>query len=841
MIENCTDELAILATMNSINTSITMTSPNSTTASVPRTDQETSHGVVLSTRPITSVSQRIGMNSSKTADQDSIQEIPWTLTSMLERFSFKASYAWTASQAPHTVIASLSVPSDLVVNSITSTPFEVFNYWRGDVEVRFQVTGTPFHQGMLAAVFIPLSTEQQSDSIVNTNFSSMSVNPTSYLFPNANSNAVMSIPFNHPSQYLDLTIPTDFLGRIYIVVFNRLRLAAGASDTVTVSLFSRFLQSEFKVPRLSGSMILAAPQSKDLVKSKVSHVAGGMLSKMMDKVLPHNVISDTLLPMMTSLFDKPTDPNQDAVVPQLTNRMNFRSGVDHIDKLVTEPTQIFDSNNLTFGTDNDEMSLAYLKTRYSYLGTFTVTTENAIGDVVASVPLNPLPNPIALNALNQVPLLSYLSIPFSFWRGSLTFKIQIVATSLQTLKLFAAFNFNTFTTPGALPLNEATSQYGEAFEINQGTNEIEFTVPYVSTTPYKYVPTGNVYTANDTLGYLNIVVLNRLVAPSNTPNLIEANVFVAGGNDFELSTLSGTNNFLPAVPQSSDITPPLESTMANVDQAEEKLVAPPSARVGRTPFTQVMMDSLQDYLKKYQPIRLIPLSSGTDFSLFIFSLEDVFRYTPQSALTFPNPASRPSSAISYNGLFSHFSSIFRQMRGGLRFKLANVLPASVTGLLDVLEVFFVPPTLSPLTATEVRTLFSSTIPVADGQLNPAIDYPAFIQNATRLPLHVFGGATNRVAEFELPFSSIYQSFLIGANALGGTDARAMGHIVIYAPPNSAQNLAAYVSLSDEARFGNLFCVPKVVPQVQAISGAFAPLPGESYSLNPPPTNTLTIL
>lgn len=827
--------------MEPINPSTIINSQTNALASSSRTDQESSHGVVLSTRPITSVSQRVGMNSSKTADQDIIQEIPWTLTSMLERFSFKASYPWNSSQAPHTIIASLSVPSDLVVNTITSTPFQVFNYWRGDVEVRFQVTGTPFHQGMLAAVFIPLSAEPQSDTIIS-NFSSMSVNPTSYLFPNANSNAVMAIPFNHPSQYLDLTLPTDYLGRIYIVVFNRLRLAAGASDTVTVSLFSRFLNSEFKVPRLSGSTLFATPQSKDLVKSKISHVTSGLISSMVDKVLPHNVITDTLMPMMSSLFDKPTDPNQQPVIPQLTNRMNFRSGVEHIDKLVTEPTQIFESNNLTFGTDNDEMSLAFLKTRYSYLGTFTVTTNNAIGDVVASIPLNPFPNTITLNSQNQIPLLSYLSIPFSFWRGSLTFKIQIVATSLQTLKLFAAFNFNTFTNPASLPLNEATSQYGEAFEINQGTNEIEFTVPYVSTTPYKYVPTGNVYSPNDTIGYLNIVVLNRLVAPSNTPTQIEANVFIAGGNDFELSTLSGTNNFLSAVPQSSDITPPLESTMANVDQAEEKLVAPPSTRVTRTPFTQVMMDSVQDYLKKYQPIRLISVSTNTsEQQLFILPLEDVFRFTPASSLVFPTATDRPATALVNNGLFLHFSSIYRQMKGGLRFKIVDKNVSSISGLFNVCEAFFFPPTQAPISVSNLVKTFSSTIPLAVGGSNPSAAYPAFVQNATRLPLHIYGGATCRVAEFEIPFSSIYQSFIIGSSQTGLTGSRAMGHLVISLPYSDVGTLNAYVALSDEARLGNLYCVPKVVPQVQNVSGAFAPLPGETYSINPPTTNTLTIL
>nr|UNY42108.1 MAG: polyprotein 2 [Picornavirales sp.] len=837
--------------MNSIinqnaNSQLSQTDKPHTTATTSRTDEESSYGVVLSTRPITSISQRIGHDSTKDSSREVIQEVPWTLTSMLERFSFKATYPWSTTDLSHTKLASLNVPQDLIVNSITSTPFSVFNYWRGDVEVRLQVTGTPFHQGMLAAVFVPLSQQQQSDDIID-NFSSMTVNPTCYLFPNANSNAVMSIPFNHPSQYLDLTQPLDSLGRLYIVVFNKLQLAAGASDTVTVSLFSRFLGSEFKVPRISGSTVFATPQSRDLVKSKISNVSSGLISKFVDKVLPHNVVTDTLLPMLTTLLDKPTDPSQTATVATLTNRMNFRSGVEHIDKLVTEPTQLFESNNMTFATNNDEMSLAYLKTRYSYLGTFKVNTSNTIGTVVASIPLNPNPNSIALNALNQVPLITYLSAPYTMWRGSLTFKIQIVATSLQTLKLFAAFNFNTFTVPTSLSLNVATSQYGEAFEINQGTNEIEFTVPFVSTTPYKYVPTGNTYSALDTLGYLNIVILNRLVAPSNTPTEISANVYIAGGDDFELSTLSLNNNFIPAVAQSSDITPPMESTMANVDQATEKLVAPPSTRVTREPVTQVMMDSVQDYLKKYQPISpWPPVSVNSKYQTYVFRLETLFEYYPTSALTFAAIANRPTTPRIAQGLFSHYSPLFRQFKGGLRFKISDVAISTGMVPINTMSVYFAPPELTPQSEANTSVAFRSNIPLPQGN-GPFADgdYPSFLSNCVRLPLHIYGGATNRVAEFEVPFSSIYQSHIIGSllSPAAQIGPRTMGSIIVLrcAASSDLAELAVHAAFNDEARFGTLYQVPRIVPQIRNVNGAFAPLAGEDYTLSPPTTNTLTIL
>jgi hypothetical protein len=79
-----------------------------------------------------------------------------------------------------------------------------------------------------------------------------------------------------------------------------------------------------------------------------------------------------------------------------------------------------------------------------------------------------------------------------------------VATSLQTCKLFVGFNFNQFSPATTANINSLTSQYGKAFEINQGTNQIEVTCPYVSTTPYKFMPNADIPSIFDSTGYVNI-------------------------------------------------------------------------------------------------------------------------------------------------------------------------------------------------------------------------------------------------------------------------------------------------------------------------------------------------
>jgi len=794
-----------------------------------------SYGISLTTRPIGSYTTRIGANSSKPSQMEVLKEVPWNLRSMLERFSFVNTYPVLTAQSSHTIIASLRIPQDLLVNDLVATPFNNFMYWRGDVEIRAQITGTPFHQGMLAGIFVPLSTEVQSGAIIRAPFSVSTINPTVYLFPNANTNAVMHIPFNSPRTYLDLTTifgTENALGYFFITVFNPIQLAAGASDTVSVSIFSRFLNSEFKVPRRSAPTLFGFPESTDTVRDTIDAV--GSVVSMASKVLPE--VIQGLTDLGVSL-DAPLDPRRESCTPRYSDTANFMNGVSHIDKLVLKPSQLYQSHNMTYGTTNNEMSMNYLKKRFTYLGSFDVDTTQMPGTIVAAIPMNPIPNDILLNARNYVPLLSYLSFPFTFWRGGITYKIQVVATSLQTLKLFAAFSFGKYARESTVPLNLVTSQYGEAFEINQGTNEIEFTVPFVSASPYKYVPTGNTYQEFNSLGYLNFVVLNRLVAPSNTPTKITLNVHIAGAEDFELSNLSVTNNVLAGIPQSSEVGAPLRVLTTNVEQAEDKLVAPPSNACLRFPNTSVMPMSVQELLKKYQYIGKFTPSTIDGFSVYTILLNDVFNLTSYAPLPAVPPTPQPTRQGA--GLLQHFASIYRQFKGPLRFKIYDASSDAIRT--DSLHVYFIPPTGTTDPATLLSTLVSNLPHGYPSSGAPFVAEAAYNPNCLRLPVTFTGAATMRCLEFEIPFSSIYNSHILTGAHLDGSLSGGLGALFFHSTRDTPHEYHIMVAFGDETTLGTPFVTPYILPQVTSRSGAYIPMPGETYTLTSTNVNTLYII
>lgn len=787
-----------------------------------------SMGVVLANRPVTSVSQRgSGYNADNAVANETIEEPGWTLNNMLERFSFKASYPWLSSSPSHTVLAQLRVPQDLIVSTVTSVPFSSFCFWRGDVEIRFQVTATPFHQGLAVAAFVPLTDNTFATENIISNFSSLSVNQCCYLYPNVNTSAVMKIPFNSPQTYLDLTSPggsfTSTLGYLYVVVFNQLQLSANATDTCTVSIFSRFLNNSFKVPRKS--TLVASPQSieRSQLTGLVKSVANEAIDNVAATVLPETISAESILNSVgVAMLDKPTDVRQEMVHASLTGRMNFSTGVEHLDKLTLEPSQTFESTSQTFATNVDEMEMSYLYSKYSYLGSFNVTTDQLPGTIVARFPMNPIPNVLTLDR-NKVPMLSYLVFPFKFWRGGLNYKLQIVATSLQTCKLFIALNYNEFTPVTTMDVNQATSQYGEVIEINQGSNEFEFSVPFVSVTPYKAVPTSNSPSQLDSLGFINVVVLNRLVAPNNTPITITCNLFISGSSDFEANTLSTANNvtpftippptndfeMLPASPQSNEVVQPITSTSNDVSLASDFAISPIQIGQFSQAQTQVAPFSLQHLLKKYQPI----LCQATDYtsddiSLFGFPIASIFRlYQPALG----NPS---TTYTANNGLLSYYAAIFRQMRGPLRFKITNEFHADGD---IVLTAFFEPPHFN--TGGGRDEALVSNIPAFDNSAYPpfGLSSPPNSFNLLRNPISKAGVGIAKFLEFEVPFSTIFASALTpypDTYTSYETNASNLGRVQIYkmgGNPNTFLNsLQTFVSIGDEFRLANVYRVPEIV-------------------------------
>jgi len=205
---------------------------------------------------------------------------------------------------------------------------------------------------------------------------------------------------------------------------------------------------------------------------------------------------------------------------------------------------------LDTGTVVDEMSMAYLTTKMSFHSSVLVTTANVLGEALFVGDLCPAAELFTLpNGASFTPtLLSYVSFPFSFWKGSLVYKIVAVANPVHTARLQICSHIG-FEASG-LDVNTAFGQYICTFEIGGGVREMTVSFPWRSPTDWKKVNTGsNSDTDNYSMGQWSIRVLNPLQAPETVSQAFDLNIYMAGGPDYELAYLSeNAIDLLPADP-----------------------------------------------------------------------------------------------------------------------------------------------------------------------------------------------------------------------------------------------------------------------------------------------------
>jgi hypothetical protein len=753
--------------------------------------------------------------------------------------------------------------------------------------------------------------------------SSLTINPTVYLYANTNSVAELRIPYNHYQSYLDtgkmLSQPSirNTLG--YVVVYVIEPLLGVNITKATVSIFSFMENNQFKVPRVSSaietslvaesglltsalSSLLSVGQSildpivGDLgsaAKSKMSKVAKegakSVIDKMAAKALPSNFVGDAidlsggLLDGALAFLglDNPTIPTEESrMIVKANGSMNYSIGPEFIEKMAVVPSSMSLVSPESFATVVDEMDTSYLYRKYSYMGSFTFNSTAGPSALLYQIPLSPTPTlhkafaGEIIQSHAWLPLLSYLGLPYRFWTGGLKYKFLVSSSSLQTCKLFVAFNYGPNLPTSVI---DAATQYGTVIEINQGSNEFEFSVPYISTTPYKYVSTGSDSEASS-MGTLSVIVLNPLVSPTAVVDSMSVAVFICGSDDFSYEFLAAAN---PAFPVwGANVAPPsnvcneghnrlwlfgqnrcdgpvrvaesgllISSTVAptNVDatvtdiatgeQGDKDIqVAPPQLDTTVDDHFGVVGVSLRNLAKKYQYIgqltfnNIFPetqpvfpwLTSSINIPYDLYGLGQMVPITGY--------ATKVPSANA--GLLSWMAAMYRQVKGGWRFKVvintSGVDPAVQLPVHHIVTyVYWLPAGNNRVTNTAIDTTAEtvSMYPLDIGTSYVGLGNPVtgYVPTPKSYRLAVLNGNTSNVLEFEVPYASIYSSLKVptGATETYGPLFNS-GKLYFYTsmPKGWKVSASLYAAFADETRFGTLYRIPLTwAPGVFQIQGA----------------------
>lgn len=433
--------------------------------------------------------QYVQPNVSKRAEsvisRSLIDKQPDVANIMKRQYLYKRDITWDVGMAEGFPLITINSPYDLVnIATASNLPIrgllEYHGYIRGSVEFEVKVNTTPFVSGQLV-----LTSRPSSDPITALS-QSVELYPHSYLSVGHQTNAKLVAPFVS-SHYaiVNPSVPSVNESQVFkTFVWNRLNTGTAQPASFEVSVWFRFVDVELgvKMPETASLSVYQSEESRTKVV-KSSNVAG-----------LNNTKSD------------------------------YANVVTNVSKKAFDMRVL--KKDLCDSTTYGQIDLKKYMQTYGRISITPWLTSTIGGTEIIS--LNTTLNQddanlVLIGSGYQVPLLE-VSRHFAFWRGSLKFKIQIVATRFHQGQLLVSW-----TPFGSCPnMDIATGTYYRSIDIGK-QNEFEMEIPFLY--PVDYARTELLHH-----GTIHVWVQNSLIAASTVSPNVPINVFMAAGDDFEFST-----------------------------------------------------------------------------------------------------------------------------------------------------------------------------------------------------------------------------------------------------------------------------------------------------------------
>ncbi len=678
----------------------------------------------------------------------SMQESNWHVMNVMKKPLVVETVQWTTSQNIDTVLSSKQIPGDMLLGphyNLTST----FMFWRGHPKVRVQVNGTKFHSGRVMAVFIPQYQATKYDAHLWATESLTSF-PHVMLDASTSNSGVIDIPFVHMQTYFN-TIKdseTSFLGQLTLLVFNKLGSTTTASPTIDITTWISYEDCELHQPCHAHPVsFVKSKRSYAKAESGVEGLVKSVLPTVADLVAPGASLAVGNVAGAFSNLDKPADPVEiSRWVPNTVTSLNFGEGLDKSNRLSLRPGTATVTNADIISTTKDDMNLLELAKIPTRADLELWRTSHAPGSrlgvwgvhpsVCSALETTEDTNP-KLSIFTPT-LLAYVSRPMKYWRGSLRYKIQVIASAMQSGRIQISF------APGFWLDKFDVANYMNTYIIDlQEKSEIEVVVPYMSTRPW--LRCDKLYLLSDDVnnqigecctGSMAIHVLNRLSCPDSTAQEVQINVFVSAGDDFELgfpSDLSfseGIGEPVLEAPVKAEALRGQEYVTERSDEGHTTMTKGGGmlSPVSVSTLSENAMD-LKTVLRRYQ---IVYKDNGVK----------VGASTKTFCMAFPNTPTLSSKHTNYGTTgvqcrthLAHYSELFTFWRGSLRYKFIFSNDKPIKWTVFHVPGVFGPSTFDPRAATG--------------------DFEKMLPSLTSTGVQIAVSQTQNSIEFEIPFYTPY--------------------------------------------------------------------------------------
>nr|UGV21560.1 MAG: polyprotein [Giant panda Iflavirus] len=496
---------------------------------------DTAHNVVLteteiSQREVTGYSHP-GWSALSSSDTVS------SMDTLVNRWFRVNTYIWNTQHLRNTDLIALQLPRGAVlpaqnmIEQPISLPFKIHRYWRGNMRVKVHINCNKFQIGQLQISWYYQPTADYSFNYRNNVYTRSGTHHT-IISAAPNNEVEMFIPFkSYRSMIHSKTFTGDNkelplnLGTLYITVLSPLKVNGETSPSCSFTVFVKLEDNEF-TGMLAANLDTPASYQMDML---------GMAVPLVEKLLtncnndsnrdnpPVNVPPSYLVPTASHSWSIGTDLSE----PINNLRLSGRAQTNHMDN------------------EGDEMKIDYIKRKFMLQSIFSWSQQQSPGTILFNIPVNPIPPKTKLPILQtagvnvlatyQLSPVGFLSTLYYYWRGSLEYRFDIVASQFHSGKLLLAY------IPGIDESKEITLSQARASPhiVISLDNAMSYTwtVPYISDKPwwprrYAGESTINNY---ESPSKMFVFVLNELVLAETVADSIEILMYVRAGDDFEFS------------------------------------------------------------------------------------------------------------------------------------------------------------------------------------------------------------------------------------------------------------------------------------------------------------------
>lgn len=497
-----------------------------------------------------------------------------TLDKVLSRTYPIGTLSWVHSDGVGTLLGTYSFPHDLLNPTILDRMVH-YQFFRAGIEVSIRLNTTMFHSGLLMVSYLPHYPEPSVSTVFDklSNMWAASGNNVMTISANTQETVTFRIPYIAPSAYWDMDQTTEgygFFATVKIFVLYPLLSGVGATPTVDVSVFARFVDPQVAAPIHVQSSTLKG-KNKTVEKEQEIRSSNGVISDIaraggsiayavgattVGKVL--DTFSD--ITSKTGIFGRflINMPTSVQATSKMTinsgSNFSFITGLDNSSILGLEPTNMVSTDPSMHAQRLDYNLFKNYKKLPMLLRVDSIDSTTAAGAVFYRQQVNPMsaysetvPGPITTYQPTHI---GNLASYFGAWRGDMRYMIQFVCSRFLSCRIRIDWVPNPLNTSVTTSLEQSGNNINKIVDVN-GDTVVCFAIPYLRKEHWLRRVNYNDTISDFSLGSngtFRMSIVNPVVsAQPSEVTTIGIVTWVSGGDSFQVAYPCNINSALQPV------------------------------------------------------------------------------------------------------------------------------------------------------------------------------------------------------------------------------------------------------------------------------------------------------